>query len=612
MMHAQRVLGVFLLVFRASRATQTPLFAPHLQWVDLDEAPSPNTTSNLIFDSVTNLLQHWPNTRYRNGHAIVPGTVPVGTLLYHGRSDEHLPSHPEWTATDPEHAYHFCGDTGFPNITDPNPDEWPTNTGCWQLTLVANRPLQVLYFDGSSAANMKDGTLDTQDLLVWGEWDEHRWLDERARIEDLCTWGRRFGVDGFLRLVVRLDAPAALTSQQNGDGFVGVVQSPYVLLNEYSEIMLCNFHDGVDLVSADFLAAWWHRAVIPPLAPAIWDPRLPRRAIPAIHNDDQRPPRPVPPPRIQLIASLLSFETLRAGSWHNHFPGDSRIVLDYTRLVTFYDADLAPSLVDARFTAERWAYRAAGASVMDTARVRERIEAALLAGPGEALIDWRALYRTVVERWAERLDSLGYLLRRENASSHDGASLIQRHLRVMLTPYALHSAQPPIETASTRGKWAAPIWHLCGTRLTAYIHDTPSIRSSLTNSESTLLRALDETNREICRRVVRMWSRGVEAGADMLIGPGADDMTVIAPAELETLVRVWRVEAAALVDWLDWSVWVRCMPACGPEEFCYLPTWPYFWRGWEDHDNPKGPWNRPKPRCIRQFAPYSNLAETED
>jgi hypothetical protein len=74
--------------------------------------------------------------------------------------------------------------------------------GCWQLTMVATRPLRVLYFDGSSAANIKDeGTMDAQDLLIWGHIDPARWVDDRARINDLCTWGQEFGLDGYVRFV---------------------------------------------------------------------------------------------------------------------------------------------------------------------------------------------------------------------------------------------------------------------------------------------------------------------------------------------------------------------------------------------------------------------------
>jgi hypothetical protein len=38
-------------------------------------------TDNLIFTTIASLLQQWPNTRFRNGHTIARGTIPVGTVL---------------------------------------------------------------------------------------------------------------------------------------------------------------------------------------------------------------------------------------------------------------------------------------------------------------------------------------------------------------------------------------------------------------------------------------------------------------------------------------------------------------------------------------------------
>jgi len=38
----------------------------HVQW-DLDEPPAVNATGNLVFETANSLLQHWANTRYRNG-----------------------------------------------------------------------------------------------------------------------------------------------------------------------------------------------------------------------------------------------------------------------------------------------------------------------------------------------------------------------------------------------------------------------------------------------------------------------------------------------------------------------------------------------------------------
>ena len=116
----------------------------------------------------------------------MPGTIPIGTLLYHGTSKEEIPGSPEWTATDPEHSYTFCF--------------WPKDsTGCWHLTLITNRPLKVLYFDGSSAAKFLGGSMDSQDVLLWGEVKPDWIYEERKRIDSLCEWGKQYGIDGFVR-----------------------------------------------------------------------------------------------------------------------------------------------------------------------------------------------------------------------------------------------------------------------------------------------------------------------------------------------------------------------------------------------------------------------------
>ena len=118
----------------------------------------------------------------------MPGTIPIGTLLYHGTTKEEIPGSPEWTATDPEHSYSFCF--------------WGDDfTECWHLTLITIRPLKVLYFDGSSAAKVLGGSMDSQDILLWGEVKPEWMYEDRKRIDSLCEWGNRYGIDGFVRRV---------------------------------------------------------------------------------------------------------------------------------------------------------------------------------------------------------------------------------------------------------------------------------------------------------------------------------------------------------------------------------------------------------------------------
>ncbi|TEB15050.1 hypothetical protein FA13DRAFT_1747761, partial [Coprinellus micaceus] len=130
---------------------------------------------NYIFESVSSLLQQWSNTRYRNGTSLRPLT-----------QEYIIPSVPDWVATDPEHSYLFCRGS-------------EAEKGCWHLTLAVTRPLNVLYFDGSSAAKM-EGCMDGQDMITWGNSPPNRIFDEATRIRDLCAWGKKYNLNGFMRM----------------------------------------------------------------------------------------------------------------------------------------------------------------------------------------------------------------------------------------------------------------------------------------------------------------------------------------------------------------------------------------------------------------------------
>ncbi|KAJ7785174.1 hypothetical protein DFH07DRAFT_4456 [Mycena maculata] len=567
---------VVSLPLSCGRATQIPFsdvpleaYSDSLGWANLGVKPNANGTEHLIFDTVNSLLQHWPNTRYRNGHNVVPGIVPVGTLLYHGRENSSLSAIPDWTATDPEHSFPFCGSPPL-MLVDGTVDG---TAGCWQLTLVTTRPLKVLYLDGSSAANMQSGTLDVQDLLLWGKVSPERWLNERERINGLCEWGKDMGIDGYVRMEMDF------------------------------EIMLCDFHNGVDLLSADFLSEWSR-----PLAP-FW-PASDQSALDSYTSEMHRPSSD------KLRTSMVRrFETIRAGSWHNRFPGETRVTLDLTRLVSFYDTALVPSLTAHRVSTERWDHRLHNISSEDLAAVTARLHAVLAPGNDErgSGIDWQTLFRVVVDRYGDRLEMLEYLLNTTMpANAAERAQIIQMQLRVMITPYILHAVRPGPHSPPDDDGWAAPVWRGCATRHTAHIHASAEMTGLLTPSEHVLLRALEGTNREICRVITRMWAAGVRAGFDVLISPHEDSETEtsLEEAAVSRVLDQWRADAHTLLSWLDWSVWVKCRPACTFEETCYLPTWPWFLKNIRDEDpedDSEYSWKRPQPRCIRQFEPYSRF-----
>ncbi|KAG1831853.1 hypothetical protein EV424DRAFT_1534110 [Suillus variegatus] len=503
------------------------------QW-DLDEGPAVNATGHLVFETANSLLQHWANTRHRIGHTIVPGTVPVGTVLYHGAlTSPHLPTALDWVAVEPDHSTFFC--------------KGPIETGCWHLTLTVTRPMKVLYFDGNSAAKLPEGTLDTQDLVAWSEMKPERVWNEEQRIKDLCKWGEKYGVNGFV-----------------------------------SEIMICNFTSHMEIVS--FLN------------------------LESIRTGTSTDPPPVTARHV--------LELMHSASWRENYPGETRIMLDFSGVVSFYDTALVPSLVQHRVGLDRWDHRVAGISPEDIERVQDRLAQALARPPATTSgIDWKTVLRVVVDRYASRLEFIQHLLNLtlDDGSIFDHAQQIQRQLRNVLLPYTVFAALPPNTsvTANATSLWAAPVFRECAVSQTASI---ASRGTTLTPSEHLLLQAVRETTHEICRVVTKMWASGMNLGVDAFYPPEQRPEV----DHIYTLMGEWKEDVTQLISWLDWSVWVKCRPACGFEEMCYLPTWPFgFFRApgappraqWDSGslwpDPNKGEWKRPQPKCIRRREPYS-------
>jgi hypothetical protein len=120
------------------------------------------------------------------GHSMVPAIIPTGTILYHGRTDDHVPDVPEWLGFDVEHAYILCMGP------------------CYVISLQTKRDLRLLYFDGTAAAKMQDGPLDSQDIVAWGKLRPDKYSAEWERIGALCDRGKPFGLDGFIRMEYHL------------------------------------------------------------------------------------------------------------------------------------------------------------------------------------------------------------------------------------------------------------------------------------------------------------------------------------------------------------------------------------------------------------------------
>ncbi|KAI0057922.1 hypothetical protein BV25DRAFT_1830679 [Artomyces pyxidatus] len=443
----------------------------------------------------------------------------MGTVLYHGRRDDTVPTGHEWLAFDFDHSYMFC---------------WGP---CYVISYMVTRDLRLAYLDGLSAANLRSGTYDTQDILIWGRPRPDKVSAEQERITGLCEWGEQYGLDGFVRM-------------------------------EYHfEVMLCNFSAGsVEVISLsnllpkDFSDWRWRRPRYPldggkysglqhssqPLDFDIADPSDPPRRRPQWRWPL---PRPTPPPSWKGSlpgGQTTTFQAMISGSWHNRAPGETRVRIDYSGFVTFYDPTLT-SLVEARRGVPRAKHRLLNITSSDTARKLAELADVFARAPGAGSgVDWGSVAHVVLQRYGDRLALLRFLLAPAQVDMADVAehtALVRAQLLTLLAPYMTADAVPRPGNTS----WAQTLVRLCAMTHTARIRD-----AALTPQERGIRAAVEGTTREICRRLTLMW-------ADAFDIEGAGE------ARQRAVLLKWRGHIGELMAWLDWSVWAQCDPECMPD-----------------------------------------------
>ncbi|KDN36720.1 hypothetical protein RSAG8_10649, partial [Rhizoctonia solani AG-8 WAC10335] len=510
-----------------------------------DAPPADDSYDNQIFFRLATLLQHWPNTRYPSGACIVPGTVPIGTTLYHGRSSAELPLKPDWLAFDPEHSALFA-----------------RGSNARLFTFVTTRPLRVLYFDGSSAAKLTSGVADTQDFLAWGHIGNQTFPDEQALIHDLCKWGEPLGIDGYVRMELSF------------------------------EVMHCNFYQGIEVVSSLHILPT--EAGGTPGGPPGKRPGSPPPNKPGLLDRPSSPPDPTSPPTptgarpphprfpaeprpsnwkgALLPMKQRSVEAFQAGAWHHRAPGEVRVRLDVARLVSLYDPALR-SGAQIRKGLEKVQHRGKGLSQEDIDTFRAWvIDSVQPTAPATSGVDWQALTTVIMDRYSSRLEYLQLLLKPDRISANATAVVqeVRTQLMIMLMPHITPDTAPSGTTPTASNvvaqysqvrrheaqtdEWVKPILDHCSSYLISHLPLDKFIRE-----ERTLHTGVSGTLHEICRALSLMWSEAY------------DPLPTTQPIDL---VDRWRAQVAELIQWLDWPMWNKCTPECELDSICFIPTWP--------------------------------------
>ena len=301
----------------------------------------------------------------------------------------------------------------------------------------------------------------------------------------------------------------------------------------HSEIVACDFGVGMELVSQSELVPHAESTTVFPGSPL---PRGPALKVP-------------PGWRGKVVSGIAStFEAINAGVWHDRSPGETRIKIDYSRVISFFDPALS-SLVDCRVGKPREDFRLDGISEADSKYIRDQLTDVFIRDGQGSGIDWGSITQVIVDRYAGRLELLQHILQNPESKRNvtEQVAEARSQVLIMLSPYMLTSAIPPNPTGPVDPSWIDPVAKHCASTHTAWAPE-----GLLTPQEKVIKGAVEEVLSQICSVLGEIWV-------------DAFDSEEAGVKELEHLLWKWQSDVIELMDWLDWSVWLKCNPGCGPE-----------------------------------------------
>ncbi|KAL1843460.1 hypothetical protein VTJ49DRAFT_1570 [Mycothermus thermophilus] len=383
------------------------------------------------------------------------------------------------------------------------------------------RPLNIIYFDGQSAALTRAGTLDSQMAVLQGRvpLDPSYDLvyDEDQRALDLCRLTADLGIDG----VVRMNA-----------GF---------------EILVCDFE--ASQVRELFIT----NNTVP-------NPEAKNKSLP--RDPNRQPPRGYG----NVFAEQGSFEWLRSTTWHygGGYGGsggtgglpEPRVKLDLCRMVSFYDPALS-SLAGAHhggivgnLTYEngwglRRGHRLLKIDDTDVKLVRGWLKNAASPSAGARCsgVDWQAMFTAVRDQHGARAREIAAVFEWDHGTVEGQKAIVTRIHELshaVLIAYVDYFASTPKELAISR----------CSSVYTKLLNP-----GMLARSEKLLYYTVKAVLRKLCRWEWELFAWSERHTTNYLENPYHDELA--APDTLLHEIIQHKTRASEILKWMGWDTWTR-------------------------------------------------------
>ncbi|KAI1460549.1 hypothetical protein F4805DRAFT_416301 [Annulohypoxylon moriforme] len=469
-----------------SRAEPQKSFGPTLE--------SARENGLQIFNSVHDAMRQFGSSLHHNGMSLYPAVIPKGVLLYHGTHTKEIPTGFEWLAFEIEHAEGFArGGPPGPNGTHGNPPPGPPPMGMAMQDdhpPPNNRPPRPR---GEGHLHIYQAVRPLNVLYIDGMAAGKTDIGTVDTQDILLAGNKSHSPWGESS---RAENLCSLAQQWKIDGFIRMEPG--------FEIIYCDFTDGLRLVSAN-----------------------------------KRPSMDQPGSEDNAISG---FEWARAASQRYHGIGSSRVILDYSSVVSafFYPINLTnpdpkrPELP-----------RLLGASNEEMDVVREHVAESIARSIShmQTPIDWQGVSDMIVTRYDKRLPLIA-----ETGS----IDLLKAEINGLLNIY--------IDYAEADNGLAG-----AQQRCTEFFLQPVQPRTS---EDKLIYAAFENTTATICAALFKVRELIIE-------NTDADESEAI---------HATRQIISSLMKSLSWSNWKDC-GVCKADEVCFIAMWPMG--DTEDHYNPR-------------------------
>ncbi|KAG8748291.1 hypothetical protein FRC10_007681 [Ceratobasidium sp. 414] len=199
----------------------------------------------------------------------------------------------------------------------------------------------------------------------------------------------------------------------------------------------------------------------------------------------------------------MAFEAVRARMWRNRVPGETRVQLDYSEIISAYGESLT-SPVEGRQGIPRSYHRLVMISLRDKKRIRAEVRDVMKRGGPTSGVNWPTLFQTVLDRYASHLEDPRCILCRSDTGPVEVVAAARHKLLVMLSPYMVlpQAKSWGVEPDDDRSE---RIYQACATHATAGIPGRGNFTKQL------LARSIDRVQNEICSSLAGMWATALDS-----------------------------------------------------------------------------------------------------